>query len=360
MSDVRVDASFPTGNGLVTIQDNDILLDRDLRDSVADWVWYWHLKLTATQDTQVRIRLARPQLIGKFGPAVRTADHYHWLWSAEGPDSGFDLGLHTGATIYVSATIPYGVEDLRFWCHRLRDGIRTETLTTSEGGRKVLILRVGVPSADRVILLTCRHHACEAMASFVLEGALEEFRTLHRDGNPTARRSELIAVPLMDVDGVHRGDPGKTRTPWDHNRDYGPSSRYRSVSALRTMMARENRPIYALDLHTPGLRDTKDERPFVVVSTDAGDAENAHRLRALLKTTGGDDDMRLLTLDQEWNSASSEGQRCCAAWLRSLPTTRVATTIEYPNAVDRDQPVNPAQARKFGSALVKSLLAMVE
>lgn len=170
-------------------------------------------------------------------------------------------------------------------------------------------------------------------------------------------------MPMMDVDGVHEGDQGKARIPWDHNRDYGPTSRYRAVSALRTMVARECRAIYALDLHTPGLRGDIEEQPYVVASADTGDVEAATELLKRLNAVDVSQARgisRLLVFDQEWNLASSSGQRCCAAWLRSLPVTRLATTIEYPNAVDRGRPISPADARDFGAGLVRSLLTMVD
>lgn len=151
--------------------------------------------------------------------------------------------------------------------------------------------------------------------------------------------------------------------PWDHNRDYGATSRYRAVSALRAMMVSEHRAIYALDLHTPGLRGDIEEQPYVVASADKDDAEAAAEL---LKRLNAADTSRarggssLLLFEQGWNSSSSSGQRCCAAWLRSLPMTRLATIIEYPNAVDRGLPVSRADARGFGANLLRALLTMVE
>lgn len=359
---VCLETSFPTGNGVVAVQDDEVVLDRDLRDSTGER-WYWHVRLTARQDAAVRVRLARPRLIGQFGPTVRTAGEYNWLWSATGPDDAFDLQITADDTVHASATIPYGPRELSAFRSRLRDALQWGVLTISEGGREVPVVKVHLPNARRVILLTCRSHACEAMASFVLEGAIGQFVALRREGDLLTRSSELVTVPMMDVDGAHDGDQGKARVPWDHNRDYGPTSRYRAVSALRAMMAREHRAIYALDMHTPGLRGDIEERPYVVASADTGDTEAATELLARLNATDTSQvrgTARLLHFDQEWNSSSSPGQRCCAAWLRSLPATRLATTIEYPNAVDRGLPISPTDARGFGAILMRSLLTMVE
>lgn len=124
----RLDISFPTGNGLVVACVNGVVLDRDLRGSTGDR-WYWHVRLRATKDTELRVRLARPDLIGQFGPAVRTASTYDWLWSTPGPDTGFDLHAAGGTTVYASATIPYGPRDLSTFLERLQDVLRWEVMT---------------------------------------------------------------------------------------------------------------------------------------------------------------------------------------------------------------------------------------
>lgn len=359
---MRVDFSFPTGNGVVAASANGLVLDRDLRDSSGDR-WYWHARLTAEQDGTAHIRLARPGLIGRYGPAVRSSDEYDWLWPSIGSDDAFRVPLTAGATVHVSATLPYGPRELAAFRSRTANALNWAALTSSEGGRPVPIAAVRTAGARRSIVLTARHHACEAMASFVLEGAVSAFLAARQRGDATASGCDLLAVPFVDVDGVHRGDQGKARLPWDHNRDYGPVSRYRAVSALRAALNAELRPIYALDLHTPGLRGDIEERPYVVASGDPGDVDTATELLARLNAEDprrADGAAELLLFDHEWNSRLSIGQRCAAAWLRSLPGCRVATTIEYPNAVDYDRPIRAADARNFGAALLRSLLNMIE
>lgn len=201
---VLLETSFPTGNGVVAARGDEVVLDRDLRDSTGER-WYWHVRLAAAHDAEIEVRLARPLLIGQFGPAVRIESEYDWLWPATGPDASFDLQIAAGATVYASATIPYGPRDLHAFRGRLRDALWWVELAISEGWREVPAVKVHAPDAQRVILLTCRHHACEAMASFVMEGAREEFVALRREGDPFARSSGLVAVPMMDVDGVHEG-----------------------------------------------------------------------------------------------------------------------------------------------------------
>jgi hypothetical protein len=209
------------------------------------------------------------------------------------------------------------------------------------------------PTAPTLLVLTARHHASEAVASYVFEGVVQTLLQAHREG--LHLDLGLLAVPAMDIDGVAAGDQGKNRTPHDHNRDYGPSSRYASVRALRTMLALETRPIIGLDLHTPGLSGPVEEIPYVVTSAESSDHRHASSLAGLLASDGTE----TLVFDEEWNQPAGTGPRGCAAWIRSLPSTRFASTIEYPNAAVRGEPVTVDGARAFGGRLIGSVLHLL-
>src|SRR5262249_21717 len=150
------------------------------------------------------------------------------------------------------------------------------------------------------------------------------------------QRAELIAIPMVDVDGVYEGDQGKCRFPWDHGRDYGEMSRFQAVVALKALLSGAKRAVYALDLHTPAFRGAVEEVPYIVTSSEAHAAAQAATFVDVLGSTehtetGG---TKVLVFDEEWNRANGGQRRCISAWLRSLKTTRMALTIEYPNAMD--------------------------
>lgn len=354
---LEVCANFTTGNGLVVSADErKIALDRDLRDSTGDR-WYWHVRLRSPTDQTITVEMARPLLLGQFGPALSTGGDYAWQNAEQGSDSKFEVSLVGGSTIAMCATIPYGPDELQTFRTRLGRRVRWRTLVQTEGGRPVPMLTATTKQAKTVILLTARHHACEALASYVMEGAIHEFVRLRDLGDPVVRSAELIAVPMVDLDGVCAGDQGKARSPWDHGRDYGPKSRYQPVLALRRLLLQDDRPIFALDLHTPGLRGDVEERSYVVTSGDTGDFERARDFLTVLLSDApvGELETQILVFDQDWNSSRSKSQRCLSAWLRSRPNTRIALPIEYPNAVDRGLPVLPKDARRFGATLLCSL-----
>lgn len=289
--------------------------------------------------------MARPGLLGWYGPAVSYGGPCEWLRPTPRVSDSFSLTASRGVTaLNLCATIPYGPREL--WAFRRRLGTRVAggRLTIGERGRSVplLVTRTAAPS---VMVLTARHHACEAMASFVLEGAIEQLLRATATDQPAARRYDLFAVPFIDVDGVWAGDQGKARRPWDHNRDYGgDGSRYRAVAALRAALAVEERPMVGLDFHTPGLCGPLEERPYIVASGDAGGREAAARLLVSASRTSATTDCReaaVVLFDDPWNSVNGSGERCFAAWLRSRPNTHDAFTVEYPNAVSAGQPVYP-------------------
>jgi hypothetical protein len=349
-----VDTRFPTGNGIVTLTEPILRLDRDLRDSTGDR-WYWHIRLRARTDTGVVVQTVRPGLLGRAGPAVSIDDGaYEWMTPGEHSDSGFAVKIGARRTVRVCATIPYGPAELLRFRRAAPPQLTWSALTASEHGRQVPMLRVGDPSAIALVVLTARHHACEAMASYVLEGAVTSLAELHADGR--YRDVALLAIPMMDVDGVAAGDQGKSRSPHDHNRDYGPTSRYASVRALRQLLEHETRTIIGLDLHTPGLRGPLEEKPYVVASGESSDHQLTHALVGRIMPTRAE----LLIFDEPWNNADNLGPRCFAAFLRGLPTVRAAHTVEYPNAVDRDAPVTVERARAFGAALIGGALKVTQ
>ena len=344
-----------TGNGIVGRGDGWLSLDRDLRDSDGDR-WYWHVRLTAA-DGPVEVRMARPGLVGGFGPAISRdgGAHYAWLVDRYAVMDRFIVDLRPGEDVLISATLPYGLSDLHRFVAEVGHGVERRTAGLSESGRPVPFLRLPAAGAPRSrLLLAARHHACEALGSLVLEGVVLGVLDLRRNGVAWARHTEVAAYPVVDVDGVESGDQGKARRPHDHNRDYGTVSRYAAVRAIRDARLFDDVPVAVLDLHTPGLIGPLEEQPFLVASGDTGDEEVVSSFAAGVRD-GTEAAPQVLVFDEPWNSTSGEGARCFAAWARSHPTVRLATSVEYPNAVVRGMPVSRGTAVRFGRRLADAL-----
>lgn len=352
-----VSDSLATGNGRWFIAGSTIHLDRDPRGSVGER-WYWHVSIRG--GGQIHVEMARKGLLGGFGPAVSSdgGRTYRWLCPTYDERTSFSLVVGQHET-RVAATMPYGLDDL---CRYVRacPEVWMGSFGRSEAGRDLPLLRLAATgSPRRRVVLTARHHACEATASRVLEGILREVVSARRRGDAWARFTEVIACPMVDVDGVERGDQGKARQPHDHNRDYAVSSRYAAVRNIRSMGLFEELPTAALDLHTPGLIGPLEERPFIIASGDRGDAE-AIGAFATAVGDGRTSPLAVMVFDEPWNSASSTGQRCFVAWARSHPMVVLAGSVEYPNAAVRGLPLSTGAAHDFGRQIAVALSQVLD
>ena len=70
---------------------------------------------------------------------------------------------------------------------------------------------------EKIVCFSCRHHCCESVAEYVLEGCLKEIE----ENADLCKKFTFYVLPFVDLDGVEDGDQGKNRAPHDHNRDYG-------------------------------------------------------------------------------------------------------------------------------------------
>lgn len=263
--------------------------------------------------------------------------------------------VHLGSVVeaggYLAATLPYGPAQLaRCLAHCARRGARVCWLPNGVGSPSLPVVRYGASEPRALLVVVGRLHACEATASYVIEGLVARFMARSRSSNaPTA----LVCVPFVDLPGVIAGDQGKGRRPHDHNRDFGTTSRHPETIAVRELVESLQGPIIAVDVHTPGLVGKLEERPYLVTSGDRRERQAAQAavswLDAELPSNG--EQPGLLVFDETWNTGEAATLRSFAGWMRSRPNTWLALTFEYPNAVDRGSPVTPSTARRTGACL---------
>ena len=79
-----------------------------------------------------------------------------------------------------------------------KNNIEIKELCKSKKGRSVPYVSYG--NGDRIILMTARHHACEATGNYVMEGVIEGLID-----NPVPD-TRVVCVPFVDFDGVVDGD----------------------------------------------------------------------------------------------------------------------------------------------------------
>jgi len=370
---LSVDADFPGGNVVLERIDGDsVLVHQDLRDTT-EWWFYWHFRVRGGASRTLTFQFTQGDVIGTRGPAVSTNGGASWRWL--GRDAVRDTAFtHTFAPedheVRFAFALPYTEADLDRFRARFPNStrLRSEVLCRTRKGREAELLHIGRLDGQAVhrVLLTCRHHACESIASYVLEGLMETVLAAEAQGDAAGGwlrdNVEFLVVPFVDKDGVEEGDQGKLRYPRDHNRDYDGDSVHATTGALRAFVPAwsEGKLKVALDLHCPWIRGEHNEVIYFVGGPDERNWAQIQRFSAALE------DVRAgqlpyhrsdnLPFGQGWNTAANTSQgRSFGGWARDLPGIVLASTLETPYANVYDQTVTPDAARALGRDLAHAL-----
>jgi hypothetical protein len=345
-----------------------VRIHQDLRDTATDW-FYWCFRVRGAAGRTLRFEFTKGNVIGVRGPAVSTDGGVTWRWLGtevvEGASFRYAFSPDAGEVFFCFA-IPYLEWNLREFLarHAGSPWMREETLCRSRKGRAVEMLRAGALQGEpeHRVLLTARHHCCESMASYALEGMLEALLSNGEVGAWLCRHVEVLAIPFVDKDGVEEGDQGKNRRPRDHNRDYEGESLYPEVAALRRLVPAWSggKLRFALDLHCPHIRGNFNEHVYFVGGPNAENWARVTRFCEILE------EMREgplpyqaagnLPYGQGWNTGRAYGGgKSFARWASEIPGVRFASTVEIPYANAGGAVVTPESARALGRDLARAL-----
>ena len=268
-------------------------------------------------------------------------------------------------------SIPYLESNLYEFLHGHADNshLAVRELCRTRKGRSVECLHVGRIEGNPKyrILLTARHHACEMIASYSLEGLLGSALADTDLGRWYQNNVEILVVPFVDKDGVEDGDQGKNRKPHDYNRDYANQSVYPSVRVIRRFVPQwsQGRLDVVLDLHCPYISGKNNEVIYLVGSSNPTIWKQQQRFAAVLESvkTGAlpYSARSSLPFGTDWNTARNYGeQKSCSRWGAEQAGIRLATTIEIPYANVSDTIVTIDNARAFGRDLALALRHYLE
>jgi len=380
--DFKIDADFPGGNIVVLgIDGNTVRLHRDLRDTEGDW-FYWSFRIRGAEGRTLNFEFAG-SIIGARGPAVSNDGGLTWRWLGNvgfsgqkfeykfGPDEKevlFGMGMnHTG-------------KDLKRFLEKYKGNpnLKIETLCQSKKRRDVELLRIPGKGkdADFKVFLSSRHHCCEMMATYSLEGIIETVLSDSDDGKWLREHCDFFIVPFADKDGVEDGDQGKNRKPHDHNRDYLQKI-YPEVRAITEQVPvwQDGKPVFWLDMHCPWLRGGADgNRPeqgtneyLYQVGSQSEDAWKMQQrfgkiLEAEKKGPIPYKESFNLPYGQSWNTAgnSGAGLMSCSQWGKTLPNVALASSVEIPYANASGIAVDVDSARALGNDLARSIRVYLE
>ena len=371
--DLRVDADYPGGNIVVDkIEGNRISVHQDLRHT-RGWWFYWNFRVRGAAGRRVEVRFTNRNVIGLCGPAVSADAGRNWSWlgaeadgRAERTDNGASFAYRVPADadeVRFCFAIPYQEVDLERFLkrHEANPHLQVQKHCETRKGRKVRRLHLGKVDGEpkHRIALTCRHHACEMMNSWCLEGILEEILADSEDGRWFRENVEVAAVPFMDKDGVEEGDQGKNRKPHDHNRDYIEDPIYPSVRALTEFLpewsARKLR--ITLDMHCPYIRD---RRIFFTMKGGGPLEQNTRRFIGLLEKHQRGPLRFSAKHSKVWPPSWGDQSKTNQGWCATLPGIEVATGMELPYARNGNQPITPERARALGRDLVRAMRVYLE
>lgn len=361
-----IDADFPGGNIVVEGVAGDVVeVHQDQRDT-KDWWFYWYFRVRGAAGRALRFRFTRSNVLAARGPAVSTDAGRSWDWlgaaAVEGDSFSYHFAPDAGDVRFCLA-VPYVESNLAEFLarHRGNPHVRVDTLCRSRKGRTVERVHAGRldGQAPRRAVLTCRHHACEMMANWALEGILQSVLADDATGRWFRQQVEVIAIPFVDKDGVEDGDQGKLRQPHDHNRDYFGESLYPEVAALRRWAEAAPRGMldFFMDMHCPWIRGGRNEEVFFVGSPDAAMWERQQRFSRLLQRVQrgpiAHDPKHNIPFGQEWNNVQEA--RSASRYFGSAGRARLALSIEIPYANAGGAAVTAQSARELGSDLATAI-----
>ena len=367
-ADVKIDADYPGGNIIVgRIMGDTVDLRQDMRDT-SGWWFYWNFRVRGAAGRTLTFRFTNRNPIGVRGPAVSDDDGKTWSWlgsrSVKGASFRYSFPAGPGAVRFCFA-MPYQHADMQQFLkrHSKHKHLAIRELCKTRKGRTVQRIHLGNVTGKPTcrVLLTARHHCCEMMAGYALEGAIAAILAETPDGRWFRKNVEVMAVPFMDTDGVADGDQGKNRKPRDHNRDYVGKSIYPSVRALRELAPKwsAGRLKIAFDLHCPYIRGRHNEVIYMVGSPDKRIwAQQCAFGRILESVRTGPLPYKAsdnLPFGKAWNTgANFKAGKSCGRWAAELDGISLAGTFEIPYANVAGKPVTGETARAFGADLVRA------
>lgn len=130
--------------------------------------------------------------------------------------------------------------------------VTRETLGRSLGGRPVEALRIGEPTARRLVILLGRQHPPEVSGAIAMEHFLETLVARADAGELAAQEIQVLAIPLLNPDGVARGHWRANLGGEDLNRDWGRFTQpeTRAVAAWLARLPSHIHPVLMVDFHS--------------------------------------------------------------------------------------------------------------
>lgn len=365
---IKITSDFHGGNIVVNkISGDSVWLAPDLSFTNGEW-FYWYFKISDISGKTITFKFDQNNVFAKYGPAYSLNNDNTWKWFGENriTNNSFSFSFSEQDTIaFFSMAFPYTEKNLNEFLGNLKNKelLKMDTLCFSLENR--VIEKITIPSLNAEpsykVLITARHHACEMMASYVLEGII---KSLLNDKNLQSLRedTEFLIIPFMDKDGVENGEQGKNRIPRDHNRDYGENPVHHSTAALKKLIPEwsQGKLKLAMDIHCPWIHGKNNEDIYIVGSSDKQIEQNQILFSQLLeKNSSGEIKLyhkNFMPFGESWNTEANYSQGISfSKWAGGLAGIHISTTIEYPYSNISGIMVSMDNSRVFGEVVSFSI-----
>ena len=348
---LSIHSNFIGGNITVDrIEGSTVYLERDLRDTEGDW-FYWAFCVEGAAGKTLTFTFPSKTRVGRFGAAV-SHDLTAWQWSESGCGNTFTYTFTENENkVYFAHNMLYHPSHFDAFC--TRTGLTQETFCHSVKGRELPAVRFG--TGKRWILLTARHHACEATGNYVLEGVTETLYHALPEGY------SILVIPFVDYDGVVDGDQGKNRRPHDHNRDYTDTPIYEVVDKMM-QFGHVNELRYTFDFHSPWHMGAQNDYVFFSRSTEAMEPFT-DRFSEYLKQETSDLEMKYtgewdVGPNKAWNNETSPNSK---NYFSKQPSVHLSVTTETPyfGVNDGMGKISQEAMREMGRAFGRSIIQYI-
>jgi len=368
-----VDCDIPAGNVIVDAIDGDTAKVRqDMRDTKDGW-FYWAFRVKGAAGKTVKFVFTDKYgggPVGVRGPVVSKDGGKTFSYPLDGKSKKdeftYTFGPEENETLFYECH-PYVLANWEAFVARHAADIaagkmKLETLCKSRKGADVPRVRYGCISREPKyrFLVTCRHHASESLASWVVEGIAEAFMADDDLGKWLCENVEMMCVPMMDCDGVQAGDQGKGRWPHDHNNDYT-EFLYPETKALTEWINghASGRLDAFIDVHCPWIRGQYNEfiytplkDPKIYPATEGFFSATVEKLQeGGLRYKASDD----LAFGVAWNKGPKKGWSSSYWVVHNVKGLKTCRTFEVPFANANGAVVTPEKCRLFGHGLAVAL-----
>lgn len=187
-----------------------------------------------------------PKLTSKQGSTLLAVSQAN-----EGKTASFTLpagkGRVSGQEVFDAARY----DDLYDRLERSRH-VKRFDIGQSHDGHRLTALQMGNPQAAHLVVLLGRAHPPEISGAVAMEAFLEEVASAYDQGEIDLERVQVLAVPLLNPDGVIRGHWRANLGGLDLNRDWGAFTQPETRAVMKWLESLPStvRPVAMLDFHS--------------------------------------------------------------------------------------------------------------